>query len=118
MKYLFIICLLKCSVSFAQDFPRLTHTWELQHEKDFDTIPCVMIVTNDDTGISPSVGYFNPLRQAENDNRIVFWIRGYRVNKFVWGGWSNDVYFGAHWEHYIYLDEMKNQLRLRVWMVQ
>lgn len=119
MKKLLLSASIICSLSASAQLPRLTHTWELQHTKDFDTIPCIMIVTNDNTGTVPTVGYFNPLEQAKNDNRIPFWIKGFRVNKFVYGGWGQfDNYSPAHWEHCGYLDEMMQPLKFRVWMVQ
>lgn len=119
MKKTFLLALIICSLSASAQQVRLSHMWEIQHTKDFDTIPCVMIVTNDDTGISTTAGFSNPLAQAMNDNRIPFWIKGYRVNKFIYGGWViTDDYVPAHWEQYGYFDEKMQSLKFRVWMVQ
>lgn len=68
-----------------------TYGNELPHTKDFDTIPCVMLVSNPD-------GYVKQMN-------------GYNVNKYVPGGWkSGDYYLEAHWEHYAYLDSDKKLL--------
>lgn len=80
---------------------KIYHPGELEYTKPFDTIPCILMVSDDAVkGAKP------------------FIISAFTVNKYTLGGWRNDYYFPAHWEHYIYLDENKKQLSFRVWMVQ